>query len=259
MLEQLQAPEHVLCLKMAGEITGSDIEKYRSLLEKRWQSHDRISICIDLTELRDFDANALALGAQADLDLMKHLDQIDRLAFITNKQWPRALAGMIATVFPTIDLAVFDQEERDAALEWVSEADPESAPLPAAIKFIPTSEEAVLGFAVDGIVTAAEFPAVIERFQTFFESHDKARLLNRMTGFKGAEPAILTQSGLIAMKLAALQNVERYAIVGAPRWIAGIVLAMNAALPQIDIRIFDKDAEPDAWAWLEAQPLQAAA
>ena len=56
------------------------------------------------------------------------------------------------------------------------------------------------------------------------------------------------------MKLAAMQKVERYAIVGAPGWMRKILESVNPAFAEIDIRTFPADQEADAWTWLGAEP-----
>jgi hypothetical protein len=57
------------------------------------------------------------------------------------------------------------------------------------------------------------------------------------------------------MKLAAIQKMERYAIVGAPGWMGKAVETINTVFPDIDMRTFAADRE--AWAWLGAKPLSA--
>jgi hypothetical protein len=62
------------------------------------------------------------------------------------------------------------------------------------------------------------------------------------------------QSGLVSMKLAAMQKVERYAIVGAPGWMHKAIETLNPVFPDIEMRTFSVDREVDAWSWLGAKP-----
>lgn len=95
---------------------------------------------------------------------------------------------------------------------------------------------------------------VIQKFQTFLGRHEKVRLLNRIKHFGCIDPAIFMQSGLVSMKLAAMQKVERYAIVGAAGWMRKIIETLNPAFADMDMRAFPEDQESEAWAWLGAEP-----
>jgi len=106
------------------------------------------------------------------------------------------------------------------------------------------------------VISAKEMPEVIQTFETFLERHEKVRLLNRIKHFGGIDPAVFMQSGLVSMKLAAMQKVERYAIVGAPGWMRKIIETVNPAFADTDMRTFPLDRENEAWAWLGAEPTQ---
>jgi hypothetical protein len=90
------------------------------------------------------------------------------------------------------------------------------------------------------------------------DSCEKLRLLGRLDHVGGMVPGAFTDSGLLSLKGALTQKLERYAIVGGPAWLSrniGIV----RALTKVDVRHFDPAAEQDAWAWLEARPVEPSA
>ncbi len=95
---------------------------------------------------------------------------------------------------------------------------------------------------------------VIQKFQTFLGRHEKVRLLNRIKHFGGIDPAVFMQSGLVSMKLAAMQKVERYAIVEAAGWMRKIIETGNPVFADMEMRTFPEDQESEAWAWLGAEP-----
>lgn len=61
------------------------------------------------------------------------------------------------------------------------------------------------------------------------------------------------QGDMISMKPAALQKVERYAIVGAPTWMEHIVATVSPAFPDIDMRSFSAARESEVWEWVGAK------
>jgi hypothetical protein len=70
----------------------------------------------------------------------------------------------------------------------------------------------------------------------------------------GMAAGAFTDSGLLSLKRALHDKVERYAIVGGPGWLKSNV-GLIRSLAKIDIRHFEPAAEAEAWEWLEARPL----
>lgn len=254
MFEKLTAPDHVIAIRLSDKMTAKDIARYRATLDDKLAQHDRISACFDFTDLSDLSGDALVEGIKADLEFLRHVDRLDRLAFVSDKEWPQAIVRFIDPLFPTIQMEVFASSHREAAIEWASAHTSTPKAAEPAIRFLPTSRDNVLAFEIDGMITAEEMPAVIEEIESLFADHDRVRLLNRMTHFGGIDPSIFLQQGLVSMKFAALGKVERYAIVGAPDWMNRLIETMNPVFEQMEMRAYPANREDQAWAWLGATP-----
>ncbi len=245
MLKQVPSPDHVIAVLLDGKLTGEGIQEYRSVLENKLQQYAQISVYVDLTAFSDMNANALIEGAKADMLLLRHLNQVSRCAFVSDKEWPQAIVTIMKLLFPVLDIRVFPSEQNKKAMQWVADISQTPVPIEPAIRFLTTSKDNVLAFEIDG---------VIKRLEDYLAGHDRVRLLNRIKHFEGFDPSVLMQRGFFSMKLSAMQKVERYAVVGAPSWMGKIINSMSPLFPNIDIRTFSADHEDDAWAWLEAEP-----
>jgi hypothetical protein len=254
MFEQLPAPDHVIAMRLSGKLTGEDVKKYRATLEDKLQKFAHMGICVDWTGLSDMNADALVEGTKADLELLGHLRQFSRCAFVSEKEWPQAIVQFMDPVFPTFEMKVFRPDQSEEAIAWAAESPTAPESKAPAFRFLETSKDDVLGFEIDGVISSEEMPGVIETFDTFLARHEKVRLLNRMKHFGGVDPAVFMQGGLVSMKLAAMQKVERYAIVGGPAWMRKVIETVNPAFADMDIRAFPADQEADAWAWLGTEP-----
>ncbi|GJL68844.1 MAG: hypothetical protein NPIRA06_14790 [Nitrospirales bacterium] len=250
MYKQLTAPDHVIAMHLSDKLTGDDIKKYKLILDEKLSNYNHLSVVVDFTGLSDMNADAFVEGTKADLELLRHIEQFTRFAFITDKEWPQVLVGFMTSIFPTVEMRVFPHSESDEAMKWASELPKASKSQPPAFRFLPTSKDDVLAFEIDGVISAKEIPEVIKRFETFLERQEKVRLLNRIKHFGGIDPAVFMQSGLVSIKLAAMQKVERYAIVGAPGWMCKVIETVNPAIADMDMRTFTEDQENEAWAWL---------
>lgn len=255
MYIQLTSPDHVIAMHLSGKLTGNDIKKYKIILDEKLSNHNHLSVVVDFTGLSDMNADALVEGTMADLELLSHINQFTRFAFITDKEWPQVLVGFMTSIFPTVEMKVFPHGESDEALKWASELPRTPISQPLAFRFLPTSKDDVLAFEINGVISAKEMPEVIKNLELFLERHEKVRLLNRIKHFGGIDPALFMQSGLASMKLAVMKKVERYAIVGAPSWMCKIIETVNSAFADMDMRTFAEDQENEAWAWLGAEPV----
>lgn len=256
MIKTLTAPDHVIGMHLSGKLTGDDMKAYRSILDTKLSSQSHIGVLVDFTGLADMNAEAFIEGTKADLDFFSHIDQFGRLAFVSDKEWPQAIINFMKPVFPTFEMKVFTPDKKEEAIKWVAEPPKNSPTQTPAFRFLPTSKDDVFAFEINGVISAQEMPEVIKTFETFLGRHEKVRLLNRIKHFGGIDPAVFMQSGLVSMKLTAMQKVERYAIVGAPGWMRKIIETVNPAFSDMDMRTFPADQENEAWAWLGAEPAE---
>ncbi|MHB1286978.1 MAG: SpoIIAA family protein [Leptospirales bacterium] len=253
MLKQVAAPDHVIALSLDGKLTGEGIQAYQGLLEAKLQQHAKVGVYVDLTTFSDMSPNALIEGTKADMKLFSHLKQLGHCAFVSDKEWPQTVVSFVQLIFPVLDMRIFSSDQSEEAMKWATDIDAAHAPKGSAIRFLPTTKDNVLAFEIDGLMSSEEMPSVIKKLEDYLAGHDKVRLLNRMTHFGGFDPAIFMQSGLVSMKLSAMEKVERYAIVGAPGWMSKVIDAINPFFPDTDVRTFLPDGEGDAWVWLEAE------
>ena len=254
MLKQITAPDHVIALSLDGTLTGEGLQEYRHVLEKKLQEHDQIGLYIDITELTDMTANSIVEGTKADMELFSHIKQLNRCAFVSDKEWPKAAISIADRLLPMLEMKVFSSNEKADALSWAAEKSEQPIEKRGAIRFLPTNKDNVLAFEVDGVLSSSEMPGVTQKLEQFLDDHDTVRLLARMKNFDGFDPSILIHSsGLLSMKVAAMKKLERYAIVGAPRWMCTFIETMNPVFPKVDIRTFTTDQENEALAWLDAE------
>ena len=254
MIEQLQSPGHVVGIRLAGKISAEDVNGIKPALEKALAANDEIGVVVDMSGFEDASAEAIAADVKYEMSLMAKIGQFRRAAFIADKEWLQAVTGFVGSLIPTMQMKVFSPGEQEKAIAWASEIEEMPASSGEALSMIHTDRDDVFGFQVDGVMTAENVRPLTDKVAAILANHDKVRLLARVKSLGGIDPAVFMQSGLISMKFAAVQKVERYAIVGAPEWMRTAVATMNPMFPHLEIRSFDAEDEGDAWAWLGASP-----
>lgn len=252
MFERCTAPDHVLAVRLYDDVSLDDMARYKALFDDMLTHQNHIGLCVDFTGLSDVSADALLLGTQADFEFLTHVAQFTRLAIISDKKWPRIVIKGMQTILPMVETRLFTPDQGDAAIAWASAHPKITGAREPAFQLLPPPGDHVMAFALQGILSPDDMPRIRDSFQDFTKNHDRVRLLARMTDFRGIDPTCILNRELIATKLALLPRLERYAIIGAPAWIAAIMTAVRPLIPGVDIRLFPPEQEDQAWAWISA-------
>jgi hypothetical protein len=221
------------------------------MVEQSLSGNDKTHMFIEAVGFGGFEAAHLPEYLRRALPLLGKLGRFGRIAVVSDQAWVRAAARIESALLPNIGYEVFDIDQREQALAWVEGR--ESRPRDAGIHVVETSRPDVLAFEIDGKLTRRDLEAVAERFSAAMAGKAPTRVLGRISRLDGAELGGLVDDDLIRMKFAALDSVERYAIVGGPAWLAGWVSIIDR-LAKAEIRYFQLREEASAWEWVGAEP-----
>lgn len=94
MYKQLSASDHVIAMHLRDKLTGDDIKTYKLILDERLSYHNHLSVVVDFTGLSDKNADAFVEVTMADLELLSHINQFTRFAFILDKEWRQGSMNM---------------------------------------------------------------------------------------------------------------------------------------------------------------------
>ncbi len=123
------------------------------------------------------------------------------------------------------------------------------------VRRIPASRDDVFAFAVEGYLNDAALENLYGLLDAAYEEHDKIDLLIRLSGYDGFDWGSAFSESMLTLRAKSLRHLRRYAIVGGPVWIQASIRLMHPFL-SIEMRGFETEDEPEAWAWLEAQPAE---
>jgi hypothetical protein len=255
MIEILDAPDHIVALRMSDRLTAHDYERIFSELDAKLKDHERIGVYTDARELRGITPSGLGKDLQYTFAKIGEYRRFARAAVVTDKPLLRVLARTGDALFSQIELRTFTAAEQDAALSWVSEL-PDQPRVPA-LRVIETTRPDTVAFAWNGLISTTEAAELVRALGRAIDHHGTIRLLARIERLGGIAPGVFTETGLIAFKRRARDKVQRYAVVGGPTWLPRWI-ATAASLFKVDVRHFARADENAAWAWLEAQPATAA-
>ena len=118
------------------------------------------------------------------------------------------------------------------------------------IRKIETTRDDLYGFEVTGHITAADVENIYGLLAEAYSRHPRIDLLVRLTNYDGWDWNVITRETTMIVKTKALRHIRRYAVVGGPEWIAGMIRLFNPFL-SIEMKHFASDEEGAARAWLD--------
>lgn len=251
MIEMLKSKPDVIAVKVGGKMGREGLDAIVDLVEKSLAEREKTHLFADVEGFSGIELDALAEYLPRGLSMIGRLDRFGRIAVVSDQPWVRVATRIESALLPGISYEVFNPDEREQALAWVEGR--RSLPHGPAIRIIETDRPDVLGFEVDGKISAAEMKAVASYFNDALKHGRPRRLLGRFKNFAWAEIGSFVEPDYYRMKLAALERLERYALVGGPAWL-GAWAGLLDPLFKAEIRHFAAEDEAKAWAWLEAAP-----
>ncbi len=251
MLKVENAPANVIALRLSGIVTEDDIKAVEMLFADKLKGDQKFGLFVDMSQMQDMTSKAIAEDLKFELGMIGKLKRFPKMAVVSDKQWVAALVKFFDPLIPAVDARVFASEAFDEAMTFASELPAPVEPPAPAITMIETDDPKLMAYQIDGSLTKQDVDTVTRILMDAFEKQGKVDLFVRMKAFSGFDPAILAQRSLISMKLAALEHVRRYAVVGAKDWMENMI-GVFQPMTSVDIRTFDADQEDDAWAWLKS-------
>ena len=108
-------------------------------------------------------------------------------------------------------------------------------------------DDSIVEVRLDGHVTREDYEAIIDKIQTFIDTHGTIRLIEIIDSFTGFDPSTIW-SGL-KFDFRNIRHVSHIAVVADIGWMGPAAKAAGAVITS-DVRTFDMDELDDAWAWL---------
>lgn len=250
-----QAGDHApVVIRLSGTVDRDDVGRAVRTIDDALADGPPIGIVIDMSELDDASLGALARDAEFELSMLSRLDRFARLALVGAPGWIAMLSSAGGRLLPDVRVRTFDRGEVQAATVWAKERGDDASPASDeaggdGVSLIHTASGDILAFEIDGDMTSESLAPLVDRALAAYDRGGKIDLLARVKRIGRIDWGLFTDERYRRVKLEGFSHIRRYAIVGAPDWMAAAAgLAGRAS--KIDIRTFDAEEEGKAWNWL---------
>lgn len=251
MIELLKAEDGILAMKLTGKLCRGELDEPMRILERSLDENSKTHIYVEIEDFSGFEPGAFVDYLPRGLAMVGKLNRFGRVAVVADQRWIRWWTALESALLPGITYEVYRSSERGLALAWVEGR--RERPRGPALSIIETDNPDVIGFELDGKITAEEADRAAEYFTKAAERGWPLRLLGRISHIGGAALKSYVDPDYLRMKLRVFDRLERYAIVGGPAWLAAWVALLDPLL-KAEIRHFAREDEALAWEWLGARP-----
>ena len=134
MLTLLDAPDHVLACRLAGEIGDDDARAVRDEIAAKLGRHERLGFYVEVEGLDGYTPEALLDHLGERITRPEHIRRFERAAIVTPWSYLTEAAKRRSPSQHGPDVAAFDRADRDVAMRWVTGEKPDvQSKLPAEV------------------------------------------------------------------------------------------------------------------------------
>ena len=110
--------KNLIGCKIDGKIDAEDVEKLAIYIEDKLLKNKKLRIYVEVAKLEGISLEALFKDIKLGI---KHFNDFDKKAIVTDKEWMKKVAVVANKIFPNIEVKCFSFEEKEKALEWTKE------------------------------------------------------------------------------------------------------------------------------------------
>ena len=106
-------PDHIIGLEIDGWIDTEDIERVVKIVEPRIDAGEKLSI---YAEVNSWSGMSLGAFIQDINFSLRHLENFEKEAIVSDNKWLEALAALGNTLFSGVEVKHFTPDKKDRAL-----------------------------------------------------------------------------------------------------------------------------------------------
>lgn len=120
MLELMETAADVIGVRIAGKITGGDLDAVMNRLEEAMNHHEKVHVFVETSAIDAIEITALPSYIGRAMPLFGKLGHFGRVAVVADQAWIRMATRIESAILPFISYRVFEPEQRAEALAWVT-------------------------------------------------------------------------------------------------------------------------------------------
>ena len=119
MIEVLATADGLVSIRVSGKVDKQEWEQVTTAVDEAMSQHEHISLYANLSDLDGMSAGAVMEDLRYSLKSLRNMDQVARMAVVTDSKWIEKMTEASAKVFSDLQAQVFSQDQEAEARHWV--------------------------------------------------------------------------------------------------------------------------------------------
>jgi len=120
MLDFIDSADDVIAVRVADRISGDELDTIMDRLDGAMARYDKVHVFVETRSIDGIEIAGLGAYMARAMPLLGKLGRFGRVAVVADQAWIRAVTRIESAILPHISYRVFEPEDRDAALAWVT-------------------------------------------------------------------------------------------------------------------------------------------
>ena len=240
--------DNMLGFTLDGEVDEEGMRKLLMAVEAKVVTHGRLRLLGNIKNVGGFQSYQSfwnIIKAKKEL-----LSKIEKYAILTDHGWLGTLSEGIDWLSPNMEVKTFRLNEGEIAHQWLQrdgERQQRAAGAPS-IKEVDLGDDQLLGLAIIGKLTQADYDRINFLVEEKVRHHGRARILLEIVSTEGINARTLWEDLKASLKL--YKDLERVAIVGDQSWLKTSVKLSDLLTPGLELAAFSTAERRRAIGWL---------
>ena len=119
MIEFIEGNDNVFAARVAGRITGADLDRLMDRLEQHLAREGLVHVFVETRAIDGLQIDGLGSHMARALPLFGALRRFGRVAVVADQSWIRFGARIESLLLPFVSYRTFEPGRREEALAWV--------------------------------------------------------------------------------------------------------------------------------------------
>ncbi|THH40376.1 SpoIIAA family protein [Neolewinella litorea] len=238
--------DNMLGFTLDGEVDDEGMRKLLMAVEAKVITHGKLRL---LGNIKNVSGFASYQSFWNTIKTKKELlDKVEKYAILTDHGWLSTLSEGIDWLAPHMEVKTFRLNEGEVAHQWLR-LDREEPSKVEAVKEIDLGDPRLLGLAIVGKLTTADYDRINLLVEEKVKHYGKARILLEVISTDGINARTLWEDLKTSLRL--YKDLERVAIIGDQTWLKTSVKLSDLLTPGLDLAAFSTVERKRAIAWLD--------
>lgn len=235
--------KNIYTFSIEGKIDEKSAKEFYALLESKALKHEKMKL---LGSIREFPSFECLKAFTATMSMKAAaLKNIEKYAILSDRSWIDVFAPVGNFLTPGIPMKKFSLLEIEDAIEWLEKEKPETSPM--LVGQIEGTD--IHTFTINGKMDELGMSAIYNILKNK-TGDSKIKLLAIIEDFDGFDNVKTLFQGL-KVDLAAIGNIEKYAMVTDKKWIKKMEKVGDFLTPGMPMKVFPLSETAKAVAWLK--------